>query len=63
MVHVSEYIIGMDENLEQVKLLIDGKSKEVSMVGIHGTGKTIIAKVIYSNIFHQFKNNCFLENV
>ena len=63
MVHVSEYIIGMDEILEQVKLLIDAKSKEVSMVGIHGTGKTTIAKVIYNNIFHQYKNHFFLENV
>ena len=61
--HVCEYIIEMDENLKQVKLLIDAKSKEVSMVGIHGTGKTTIGKVIYNNMLHQFKNHSFLENV
>ena len=42
-----------------MKLLIDANSKEVSMVGIHGTGKTII----YNNMLHQFKNHSFLENV
>ena len=66
LVHVGEKIVGMDENLKEVKLLIDAKSNEVSMVGIYGIGgigKTTIAKVIYNDMLHQFKHHSFLENV
>ena len=64
--HVGENIIGMDEILKQVKLLIDTKSNEVSMVGIFGIGgigKTTIAKFIYNDILGQFKHYSFVENV
>ncbi|XP_059590717.1 disease resistance protein RPV1 isoform X2 [Vitis vinifera] len=65
-VHVGENIVGMDENLKKVKLLIDAQSNKVSMVGIYGTGgigKTTIAKVVYNDMLDQFKCHSFLENV
>ena len=65
-VHVCENIVGIDENLKQVKLLIDAKSDEVNMVGIYGIGgigKSTIAKVIYNDMLDQFKHHSFLENV
>ena len=65
-IHVGENIVGIDENLKQVKLLIDAKSDEVSMVGIYGIGgigKTTIAKVIYNDMLDHFKHHSFLENV
>ena len=62
-VHVGENIVGMDENLKKVKLLIDAQSNEVSMVGIYGIGKTTIAKVVYNDMLVQFKRHNFLENV
>ena len=65
-VHVGENIVGIDENLKQVKVLIDAKSDGVSMVGIYGIGgigKTTIAKVIYNDMLDQFKHHSFLENV
>ncbi|XP_034679886.1 disease resistance protein RPV1-like [Vitis riparia] len=65
-VHVGENIVGMDEKLKEVKLLIDARSNKVSMVGIYGTGgigKTTIAKVVYNDMLDQFKRHSFLENV
>ena len=62
-VHVGENIVGKDEKLKEVKLLIDAQSNEVSMVGIYGIGKTNIAKVVYSDMLVQFKRHSFLENV
>ena len=65
-IHVAENIVGIDENLKQVKLLIDTKSDEVSMVGIYGIdgiGKNTIAKVIYNDMLDHFKHHRFLENV
>ena len=65
-VHIGDKIVGVDENVKQVKLLLDAKSNEVSMVGIYGLGgigKTTIAKVIYNDLLDQFKHHSFLENV
>ena len=69
LVHVGENIVGIDENLKQVKSLIDAKSNELSMVGIYGIGgiggigKTTITKVVYNDMLDQFKHHSFLENV
>ena len=66
LVQVGENIVGIDENLKQVKLLIEDKSNEVSMVGIYGIGgigKTTIAKVIYNDMLDQLQRHSFLENV
>ncbi|KAL6316331.1 hypothetical protein AAG906_017966 [Vitis piasezkii] len=63
LVHVGENMVGMDENLKEVKSLIDAQSNEVSMVGIYGIGKTTIAKVVYNDMLVQFKRHNFLENV
>ena len=49
-----------------MKLLIDAKSDEVSMVriyGIGGIGTTTITKVIYNDMLDQFKHHSLLENV
>ncbi|XP_034675407.1 disease resistance protein RPV1-like [Vitis riparia] len=65
-VHVGKNIVGKDEKLKEVKLLIDAQSNKVSMVGIYGTGgigKTTIAKVVYNDMLDQFKRHSFLENV
>ena len=66
LVHVGENIVGMDENLKEVELLINAQSNGVSMVGIYGIGgigKTTIAKVVYNDMLDQFQRHSFLENV
>ena len=66
LVHVGDNIVGVDENVKQVKLLLDAKSNEVNMVeiyGLGGIGKTTIAKVIYNDLSDQFKHHSVLENV
>ncbi|KAK7829093.1 tmv resistance protein n [Quercus suber] len=63
---VTKYPIGIDSRADAIELLLDMKSNDVRMVGIHGlggVGKTTIAKAIYNRIANCFELSCFLEDV
>ena len=63
---VTKHPVGIDSRADAIELLLDLKSNDVHMVGIHGlggVGKTTIAKAIYNRIANCFELSCFLEDV
>ena len=63
---VTKHPVGIDSRADAIELLLDLKSNDVRMVGIHGlggVGKTTIAKAIYNRITKYFELSCFLEDI
>ena len=63
---VTKHPVGIDSRADAIELLLDMKSNDVRMVGIHGlggVGKTTVAKAIYNRIANFFELSCFLEDV
>ena len=65
--HVAKHPVGLQSQVQQVKLLLDNESKEgVHMVGLYGTGglgKSTLAKEIYNRVADHFEGVCFLHKV
>ena len=63
---VARYPIGVDSRAKAIESLLDIKSNDIQMAGIHGLGgigKTTIAKAVYNRIVDHFEGSCLLENV
>jgi len=65
--HVADYPVGLESQMQEVKVLLDvGSDDVVHMLGIHrlgGVGKMTIATAVYNSIADHFEALCFLENV
>ena len=63
---VAKYPIGVVSRAKDVENLLDIKSNDVRVVGIHGLGgigKTTTAKAVYNRVADQFEGSSFLMNV
>ncbi|XP_034229503.1 TMV resistance protein N-like [Prunus dulcis] len=64
--NVAKYPVGIESRVQDMNELLGVGVNDVRMVGIwgiHGIGKTTIAKAVYNSISHEFEGSCFLENV
>ena len=58
-----DYLVGIENRLEELKSLIGIGFDDVRMLGVYGIGKTTIGKVLYDLISCQFDGVSFLQNV
>lgn len=60
-------MVGIEENYEGVKSLLEMGSKEVKRIGIWGMGgigkTSTLAISLHAKLFSQFEGHCFLANV
>ncbi|OIW02449.1 hypothetical protein TanjilG_05042 [Lupinus angustifolius] len=62
----NEGVVGFDSRVKKMISLLSIGSQDIRFIGIWGmagTGKTILARVIYETISSQFEIKCFLLNV
>ncbi|XP_028795641.1 TMV resistance protein N-like [Neltuma alba] len=58
---VLDDIVGIDENLDHIKPLLE-ESSTIGIWGMGGIGKTTMAKVVFAKLRSQFDSCCFLKN-
>lgn len=64
--HLNPDFVIMEDQIKEVKKLLDIDSGSVLFVGIHGVsgvGKTALAKVIFNELADQFEGCSFLHNI
>ncbi|PRQ41266.1 putative P-loop containing nucleoside triphosphate hydrolase, leucine-rich repeat domain, L [Rosa chinensis] len=65
-VGLAAYTVGLDSRIEDVMKLLDVRSSDVRVVGVHGmggVGKTTLAKAIFNKLVGHFGGHSFVPNV
>ncbi|CAN1171574.1 Disease resistance protein L6 [Linum perenne] len=63
---MTDELVGIDSQVEDVVKLLNLDSASEKIVGIHGMGglgKTTLAKAVYNKVSTQFEGCCFLDNI
>ncbi|KAI5352525.1 hypothetical protein L3X38_005416 [Prunus dulcis] len=65
-VGLAAYTVGLDSRVEVMMRLLDVRSKDIRVVGIHGmggVGKTTLAKALFNRLVGCFECHSFISNV
>ncbi|KAL6192443.1 hypothetical protein ACLB2K_033531 [Fragaria x ananassa] len=65
-VGLAAYTVGLDSRIEDMMRLLDVRSSDVRVVGVHGmggVGKTTLATAIFNRLVGQFDGHSFISNV
>ncbi|KAK7243137.1 hypothetical protein RIF29_37924 [Crotalaria pallida] len=63
---VGEFMVGLDDRVEQVMKLLEVESSGVRILGLYGMGgigKTTMAKALFNSLVDRFEHRCFISNV
>ncbi|XP_037492085.1 disease resistance protein RPV1 [Jatropha curcas] len=65
-VGLSTYTVGLESRVEKLMDLLNVKSNQIQVLGLHGMGgigKTTLAKALYNKLIKHFKYRCFISSV
>lgn len=66
LLSITEFPVGLESLVQEMVRIIENQSSKISIIGIlgmEGSGKTIMAKAIYNQIHRKFIDKSFIKNI